>query len=161
MSGRKEPVYSRAVREEKDPAWRNWFMEVERKRKAVAGPKCRPLVFSVCDNDGDRGKITFRQTKPLHISKLIIRQEKKDGFASKGLMSLIQAAWRETVGEEIAEISQVEAFTKGVLNVTIFESCLLQEIRQFLSEGITGELRKHWPGEAPLVRIVYKPGKKK
>ena len=135
-------------------------MEVEEKKRILADPEDRPLIFSEYDKEGERGKIVRRQSDPVHISKLVGQAKRKSGLTPSLDSSLLQTAWQNAVGEKIAGMSEIKALANGVLHVEIFSSPLLQEIRQFLAEEILHGLRNNWPGETPLLRITYKLGER-
>ncbi len=151
--------FSRAVREEADPAWRNWFMEVELRRKALADPKDRPLIFSDYDKDGQRGSVIRPKSEPAKIGKLVRKAEKELGLRLTRDLGELRELWREAAGEAIGNESWVESFANGVLQVRVGSSALLLEIRQFHKETILQALRERWRLEVPLVRVVYKLGK--
>jgi hypothetical protein len=100
-----------------------------------------------------------KRAKPAKLSTLVKKEEKKAGRKLSVDTALIQDAWRRSVGD-IALESDVFSFKNGVLTMSVFSQTLLQEIRQFHQDAILRDLRDIWPSSIPLVRIVYKPGKK-
>ncbi len=155
----RKPSPARLARDEPDAEWRQWFTEVERRRKESSDPKRQPWIASRYDKEGDGGTIIRRRVEPKKISAFIKQDAKKSG-RSLGLdLQCIQSAWTHAVGGEIAAESGVYAFKNGVLTIEIYSSSLLQEIRQFHQDAILKDLRDIWQVSIPLLRIVYKLGK--
>lgn len=156
----KRHSFSRSVKEETDPEWRQWFLAVERKKKELADPKRRPLVFSSFEKDGDKGLIVRCRSEPQKLGKLVKREGKKSGRSLDVDLMIIESCWKNAVGEEIAGESRLYSFKNGVLTMVIFSSSLLQEIRQFHHEAILRDLRDIWQASVPLLKVVYKLGKR-
>lgn len=149
------------AKDEPDPAWRRFFMEVDNRRKALTDRKKKPLVISSIEKDGQVPSTIARQkSEPTEIKKLLKnRVVKKAGSQLAGDLEWLRETWPRTVGEEVAAASEVYAFKNGTLTITVFSSVLLQEIRQFHQEAILQDLRDIWQASIPLVKIVYRIGK--
>ena len=155
----KRRALSKEIREEEDPQWRQWFMEVERRKKRLSDPKSKPFVRVNYDKDGKEARIERKKSVPLPVKSFLTKNHAKAGRSLNSDLLLIQATWKQSVGSDIGEASQVYAFKNGVLTVTIFSSGLLQEIRQFHQEAILADLRDIWQASQPLVKITYRLGK--
>lgn len=155
----KRHTLSRAANEEPDGEWRQWFKEIERRRKELADPKRKAFVVSHFDKEGESGTVARRRADPKKLAAFIKRDAKKTGRSLNVDLMLIHSIWKHAVGQEIANESNVFAFKNGVLTVEIHSSSLLQEIRQFHQEAILRDLRDIWQASMPLVRVVYRLGK--
>lgn len=152
--------FTKAVREETDPAWRNWFMEVERRRKKAANRKERPWVFSEYDKDGQKGVIARRKSDPSPMASLLKKESAERGPTLDVELLCIRSLWNMVAGPETAAASEIYSFKAGVLTISLRGSALLQEVRQFRQEELLEGLRRHWTVATPLVRLVFRAGAK-
>lgn len=146
--------------DEADPEWKRWFQEVDRKRKALTDPKKRGLVFSTIDKEGESATVVRQKSEPVPVKKILSKSAKSVANPLSVDLLLLNAAWKNTVGEDMAKETEVYSFKGGVLTIAVFSSALLQEIRQFHKEAIARDLRDAWPLSIPLLRIAYKTGKR-
>lgn len=143
---RKEyPLKQRRSLEEKaknepDPDWRRFFLEVHHKRDAV---KSRP------------------HAEPEAVKKFLKIEFKNTGPRLEKDLEWLRDVWPKLVGAEVAEETDVFAFKNGTVTIVVYNSMLLQEIRQFHKETIFQDLRDIWQGSMPLLKIVYRIGSKK
>lgn len=151
---------AREIKEEEDPLWRNWFAEVERRKKKLSSPKSMPFVVAPYDKDGVKGTVERRKSIPTPVKSFLKKNVQKAGVSLNADILLINAAWKKAVAGDIAENTQVFSFKNGVLVISVYSSSLLQEIRQFHQEAILQDLRDIWTASQPLVKITYKLGKK-
>ncbi len=158
--GKKRHVFSREAREETDPEWRQWFLEIERRRKEARDPKRKPLVFSRVEKEGETQSVLRRKVEPKKLATFIKHDAKKTGRSFSLDLALIESTWKHAVGKEMSEETRIFAFKNGVLTISVFSSSLLQEIRQFHQEALLQDLRDIWQLPIPLVKVVYKLGKK-
>ena len=150
-----------AVRRETDPEWRKWFQQVERiKRSRVEERRGRKIISLAEDDERGIRKIIRSASEPLPLGKLIRRGERKSGQAFNLSREDASEEWRRAVEKEIFENSEVYSFKNGVLAVRVYNSPLLQEIRQFRHKEILASLRRNWRSPSPLVRVAYGPGGK-
>lgn len=159
-SGGARRSLKRDIQEEADPQWRAWFGEVVRRRKALTNPKAKPFVRVNYEKDGAPATLSRRKADPVLLKNIIKSRQPAPGAKFSTDLALIAAAWKLAVGADIAESSAIHAFKNGVLSVDIFSSSLLQEIRQFHQEAIFADLRDIWTASVPLVKIVYRLGKR-
>lgn len=156
----KRRALPREIADETDPQWRAWFQEVERRKKALSDPKRGAFVVADFDKDGVPGRVARQKSLPLRIGKLMKTENRKTGGGLHSDLLLAAAAWKQAVGDEIAAASEIYSLKNGVLTVSVFSSSLLQEIRQFHQDAIMADIRDIWSASMPLVRIIFRLGKK-
>ncbi len=157
--GKPRSIAARA-KDEPDPAWRAWFLDVDSKRKALRDSAHKKFIVSTYEKDGQECRVARPQSDPAPVKKFLTRSTKKTGSAITQDLLWIRNAWAGLVGPEMAAESEVYAFKNGVLTISVFSSPLLQEIRQFLAESILKDVRDIWQASVPLVKITYRLGKK-
>lgn len=150
---------TKEIQEEKDPLWRNWFLQIEEKKKNLSNPKTQPFIYSTTRSGEMERDIVRRRSELKSLEKFIKLEKRKESRIDGSDIDKIESTWKSAVGYEIAEASTVHSFKKGVLTITIFSSSLLQEIRQFCKPSILKEVRNQWQIEQPLLRIDYQLGK--
>lgn len=158
--GRLKSLTSRA-KEETDPVWRNWFLEVDRRRQALHDHQDSPAIACTYEKDGRELQIVRQKSEPTQLKKLLTVDKKKTGSKITQDLLWIRTAWPNVVGQEIAGETEVYAFKDGVLTISVFSSVLLQELRQFNGEAIQVDLRDTWQASIPLLRVEYRLGRKK
>ncbi len=148
------------AREEPDPLWRNWFLDIDNRRKLLNDRKKKPLIVSTVRKDDAEVVIARQQTDPTPLKTLLKTTRKKDGSPATQDLRWIRDAWATSTGPDIAEETEVYAFKNGVLTISVFSGALLQEIRQFHAKAILADLRDIWQASVPLLKITYRPGKR-
>ena len=147
--------------DEPDPEWKRWFQEIDRRRKALTDPKRQPVKVSQVDKDGKKEAIARRKSTPTPIRKFLKVERKHSGTNNLETdMVLIRAAWYEAVGEELVKECAIHSFKNGTLTVEVKSAALLQEIRQFHKESLIEDLRDNWKASIPLLKVVFKAGKR-
>lgn len=157
--GRLKSLETRA-KEELDPLWRNWFLEVDRRRKALHDRKQRPFVVSRYEKDGREETVARPKSEPEPLKKFIKVDKKKTGSKITEDLLWLREIWPQVVGDMIAADTEVYAFKNGILTISVFSGVLLQEIRQFGAETIVESLRDVWRASIPLLKIQYRMGKR-
>lgn len=162
--GRRKPGVKRRslgkeIREEEDPQWRVWFTEVERRKKALSNPKGKFIRVDYL-KDGGWNRVERCKSVPVPVKTFLKSNKNKAGASLNTDLLLITSCWKKAVGDDIGECSEVYSFKNGVLTINVFSSSLLQEIRQFHSEAIIQDLRDIWTASQPLVKVVYRLGKR-
>lgn len=157
---KKAPVLPKAIRDEPDLAWKQWFIRIEERRRAANASKYKPL-FIHRDGEGDDGEqaIMWRKTAPQPINALIKVEKKRFGHNLGMDLLLIEEAWKRVVDAETASVTGIYSFKRGTLTITVESSSLFQEIRQFYKDAIEKDLRDIWPASTPLIKIAYRLGK--
>lgn len=151
--GRAAPSSS-VVGEEKE--WRVWFEQVEARKKKLQDVRKQPFVVCESEKDGKPLRIARRKSQPLHIAAVLKKEKKRDGRHPDSDIAEIQALWERIADSEIALESSVYSFRKGVLTISLFNSSLHQEIRQFHHESILNTMRDAWTVRTPLLKIRYR-----
>lgn len=158
--GTRKRALSQRAREETDPAWKNWFLEVARRRAEWEDAKKRPLVICTYDRDGEKRTVARKQTEPVGIKKLVRETTRSLGSRLKDDLEAVRSAWAQVAGAEIAAETGVFSFKGGILTVEVHSAALLQELRQFQSEALIKDLRDIWPASVALVQLKFKTGKR-
>jgi predicted nucleic acid-binding Zn ribbon protein len=90
------------------------------------------------------------------LSKLFVAK----GWGRKQERLKLEKSWAEAAGEEYAEHTRVIVLKKGVLEVSVDSSALLQELTQYQKRPILMRLRKLLPASV-LTDLRFKYGKAK
>lgn len=146
------------ARDEEDPDWKLWFLEVERRRKELSKPV---FITAAYDKDGSEHIVSRNASSPLSLKKIIGKLGKVDGPSLNFDLVSIRNMWKEVVSPDIAGESEVAAFKNGILTITVFSTSLLQEMRQFFKEAIVKDLRENWSAKVPLVDVKFVVGKRR
>lgn len=83
---------------------------------------------------------------PEPLAEIVSRLFAARGWGRRQARLHLEAAWREVVGEDTAAKTRPAAFRHGVLEVTVEEAILLQELAHFRKQRVLQELRKQLPG---------------
>lgn len=145
------------IKDEEDPAWRSWFQQVEDKRKQLAKLS---LKISRYEKDGKETIVAREESHPQLLKKFMSKVAKIDGPRHNADLLYIHSLWKESVIPDIARESEVFSFKGGTLTIAVFNSPLLQEIRQFHKSSILKDLREYWSAGVPLVDIKFIIGKR-
>ena len=149
------------AKNEPDPDWRRFFLEVHYKRAATKAKENKPVIASEFQKDGQTHTVVRAQTEPEALKKFLKLEFKNTGSKLAEDLEWLRAAWPGLVDAEVAEETDIFAFKNGVVTIVVYNSSLLQEIRQFHKENIFQDLRDIWKASMPLVDIVYRIGVKK
>jgi predicted nucleic acid-binding Zn ribbon protein len=147
------------AKNEPDPDWRRFFMEVKHKQSAEK-KKAASFVFREYEKDGLPQKVARNKTQPEALKKFLKTEVKNTGSKLAHDLEWLREMWPKLVGAEVAAETEVYAFKNGTLTISVHNSPLLQEIRQFHGENIFLDLRDVWQGSMPLLKITYRAGKK-
>lgn len=148
------------IKAEGDKEWKKWFLDVERRRKALTDPKNARLVVAEYEKDGAVHSVVRRKSEPIAIKKLLRKNTTSYASGMQLDLEALRSTWHTIVPPAIACESEVVSFSRGVLKVSVFSSALLQEIRQFYRESIVQDLRDAWPVATPLLRVQFIMGKR-
>lgn len=138
---RERRSFEERAKNEPDPDYRRFFLEVEYKRAAL------------------REKVKKSPEAVKKFLKLGVKRAGGSRLAED--LEWLRGVWPKLVGGDVASETAVFAFKNGVVTVVVYNSSLLQEIRQFHQEGIFQDLRDVWQGSMPLVEVRYKAGGRK
>ncbi len=148
------------AKNEPDPDWRRFFMEVQYKREAKAKAD-KKVVFSEYEKDGTAQRVTRKRSEPEALKKFLKLEFRETGPKLAADLEWLRSVWPKMVDAEVAQETDVYAFKNGTVTISVYNSVLLQEIRQFHKETIFQDLRDLWQASMPLVKIVYRIGTKK
>lgn len=157
--GLKKSLEERA-KTEPDPDYRRFFLEVQYKRESANNKKKAP-VFCEYEQDGETRRIVRPRAEPEALKTFLKTEFKQTGSRLAEDLEWLRAVWPKLVGGDVAEETGISAFKNGVVTVMVYNSSLLQEIRQFHQEGIFQDLRDVWQGSMPLLEIKYRAGARK
>lgn len=155
---RKRSLEKRA-QEVKDPAWKKWFLEVDRRRKELEAKK-KSVVVCNYQRDEEERTVIRERSEPVGIKKLVKETAGQLDLRVQDDMEAVRAAWSKVAGRQIADDTAVFSFKGGILTIEVYASVLLQELRQFQSEALLKDLRDIWPARVVLVQLKFKPGKR-
>jgi hypothetical protein len=128
------------AKNEPDPDWRRFFLEVGYKQGAAKKKEPKPAKL---------------------LKKFLTVESRKTGPNLAGDLEWLRGVWPKLVDAEVAGETDIFAFKNGTLTVVVYSSALLQEIRQFHKESIFQDLRDAWQGSMPLLKITYRIGTKR
>ena len=95
---------------------------------------------------------------PEKIGDILGRLFVAKGWGRKQERLKLEKSWAEAAGEEYAEHTRVLVLKKGVLEVSVDSSVLLQELSQYQKRPILAKLRKLLPALV-LTDLRFKYGK--
>lgn len=144
--------------DEPDSEWRQWFIEIEQKRRA-SQDRDKPLVIFEVEKGEGKQTIARKKSVPEAVGVHIKKHLPTKFVALSHDYEEITRLWRLAVGDAIAAESKLHSFKQGVVTMEISSSTLLQEIRQFHQEAILADLRDIWTLRQPLLAMKYKIGK--
>ncbi len=147
------------AKNEPDPDWRRFFLEVKHKQTS-AKKAAHSILFCEYEKDGQTRKIIRARTEPEAVKKFLRFELKNTGSKLEHDLEWLRGVWPKLVGAEVAAETDVFAFKNGVVTIAVYNSALLQEIRQFHKETIFQDLRDVWQGSMPLLKIAYRIGTK-
>lgn len=95
---------------------------------------------------------------PEKIGDILGRLFVAKGWGRKQERLKLEKSWAEAAGEEYAQHTRVLVLKKGVLEVSVDSSVLLQELSQYQKRPILAKLRKLLPALV-LTDLRFKYGK--
>ncbi len=96
----------------------------------------------------------FYAKKPKQIGNVIAQVVQRRGYAQVRATGEREEAWQKVVGEQLAKLTQVGGVRRGVLNVSVANSLLMQELT-FRKEELLIRLREILP-EAGLKQLRFR-----
>ena len=87
------------------------------------------------------------QPGPENLSDVLARLFAARGWGRKTERLRLEAAWDEVVDEAHRAATRLGSFRRGVLEVEVRQSVLMQELAQFHKRRLLTELRKRLPGQ--------------
>ena len=93
---------------------------------------------------------------PENLSEVLSRLFTARGWGRKSERVALESAWAEAVGPDAAD-TRVNALRRGVLEVEVRTSVLMQELAQFRKRSILTAMRGRLPGVA-ITDIKFRAG---
>jgi len=87
-----------------------------------------------------------RQQGPRPLSEILGELFAARGYSKVRATTELEDAWKAAVGEPVSQLTQVGAVRRGVLNVTVAHSALLEELAAFQKPALLAALREHAAG---------------
>jgi predicted nucleic acid-binding Zn ribbon protein len=87
-----------------------------------------------------------RHQGPRPLSEILSELFTARGYGKVLATSELEEAWKLAVGEPASQFTQVGAVRRGVLNVTVAHSALLEELAAFHKPALLAALQQHAPG---------------
>ncbi len=118
---------------------------------------------NVADKLGDLTNRSERQRKrhfarqPKQVKNLISQVITKRGYANQQGSEQLSSKWREILGEPFAPLTQVVGMKRGVLEVLVTNSTLLQEIN-FQRPQLLKKIQQQLPA-AKITSLRFRIGK--
>ncbi|WP_347244301.1 DUF721 domain-containing protein [Thermogutta sp.] len=94
-----------------------------------------------------RRQRSTRSQEPRHISEVVAEILARSGVGETQSARELQAAWQETVGPPLDELSRVVRLSRGKLEVVVSHSAAVQELT-FRKHEILRRLQQRWPQKA-------------
>ncbi|MCA9230622.1 MAG: DUF721 domain-containing protein [Planctomycetales bacterium] len=98
----------------------------------------------------------FEAKRPKQISNVIAQLVQRRGYAQVRAAGEREAAWQATAGEELALLTRVGGMRRGVLEVLVANSLLMQELT-FRKEDLLAGLQEQLPEEG-IKQIRFRLG---
>lgn len=100
----------------------------------------------------------LRQARgPKTLSNVLDALMARNGYGRMMAASDLELAWIKVLGKSKAEMTKIGAIKRGLLNVTVSNSCLLEELRQFRKPELLKALRAT-SGGTSLTDIRFRQG---
>jgi predicted nucleic acid-binding Zn ribbon protein len=94
---------------------------------------------------------------PEGLGEVLSRLFASRGWGRKQGRLQLEKAWAEAAGEEVAAHTRPGALRRGVLEVTVDNAVLLQELTHFHKRRLLQQLRQKLPG-TPLHDLRFRAG---
>ena len=95
--------------------------------------------------------------EPVRLGKVIWELVSRGGYGSPSRVSALRQTWAQVVDPQIASLTHPVRLSRGVLEVVVASSALLQEL-SFREQELVERLRMLWP-EANVTRVRFRLGK--
>lgn len=83
---------------------------------------------------------------PEPLGEILSRLFLVRGWGRRQERLRLEAAWNAAAGADVAAHSQVAGLRRGVLEVTVDNAVLMQELAHFRKRSLLEALRRHLPG---------------
>lgn len=92
--------------------------------------------------------------KPAHLSSLLNNLVRKRGITEESATQGLENIWKQTVSERVASKSYVKRFSNGVLEITVTNGAILEELTCYLKHEILPSLQERHP-EPPITSLKF------
>ena len=94
---------------------------------------------------------------PEKLAEVLSRLFTARGWGRRQDRLHLEKAWEEAAGKDVAPHTRVGALRRGVLEVTVGNAVLLQELTHFHKRRLLEQLRRHLPG-TPITDLRFRAG---
>jgi predicted nucleic acid-binding Zn ribbon protein len=95
--------------------------------------------------------------EPERLAEILSRLFTARGWGRRQDRLHLEKAWEEAAGKEVAEQTRVAALRRGVLEVTVGNAVLLQELTHFHKRRLLEQLRRRLPN-TPITDLRFRAG---
>lgn len=99
----------------------------------------------------------FHGRRPKPIGNVIAQLVSRRGYAQVRAAGERDEAWHTAIGEELAKVTQVSALRRGVFEVLVANSLVMQELT-FRKEELLASLQAALPSEG-IKQLKFKVGR--
>ena len=92
---------------------------------------------------------------PGQVGNAVLRLIREKGLMNRGASSVLNSEWAAIVGTELAQRSTAKRIRNGVVEVSVSNSAVLEELRGFMHQQVLEELQKRLP-ESGIRGIRYR-----
>jgi len=92
---------------------------------------------------------------PGQVGNAVLRLIREKGLMNRGASSVLNSEWAAIVGTELAQRSRAKRIRNGVVEVSVSNSAVLEELRGFMHQQVLEELQKRLP-ESGIRGIRYR-----
>ena len=83
---------------------------------------------------------------PKPVSEILAELFASRGYGRLRALKELEDAWKTAVGEPGRRLTKLGELRRGILNVTVAHSALLEELSAFQKPALLAALRRHAPG---------------
>ena len=92
---------------------------------------------------------------PSQLKDVLSRLIRRKGLVETSATDELNSAWKQVVGPEIGTRSSVRKLRAGILEVAVYNSAALEQLRGFLNQTVLSEMQQRFP-ESPISSIRYR-----
>ncbi|MCA9059009.1 MAG: DUF721 domain-containing protein, partial [Planctomycetaceae bacterium] len=82
---------------------------------------------------------------PQQLGSVLGRLIRKRGLADRSAAAELDGTWKKLVGEDLGRHSKAQRLRAGVLEVDVFNSAVLEQLRGFLHQELLKQLQLQLP----------------
>jgi len=101
--------------------------------------------------------VYFAEHPPRRVGEVLDALLRAKRFHERKRYGALVEAWRQAVGEQVAEHTRIGDFDRGRLVVEVDSPVLLQELRGFMESAILEQIRSA-PGGAEVAELRFRLG---